>query len=95
MVPEVQLLVDKMLNQSFACSLVCPAIPIEMQTHSHPLARWCNDQGILQSTDDAAYINEEWLSLQTKNIKEVQQVADNRYVLRFARSEDYMEILFD
>ena len=60
MVPEVQLLVDKMLNQSFACSLVCPAIPIEMQTHSHPLARWCNDQGILQSTDDAAYINEEW-----------------------------------
>ena len=84
MVPEVQLLVDKMLNQSFACSLVCPAIPIEMQTHSHPLARWCNDQGILQSTDDAAYINEEWLSLQTKNIKEVQQVADNRYVLRFA-----------
>ena len=95
MVPEVQLLVDKMLNQSFDCSLVCPAIPIEMQTHSHPLARWCNDQGILQSTDDAAYINEEWLSLQTKNIKEVQQVADNRYVLRFAGSEDYMEILFD
>ena len=95
MVQEVQMLVDKMLNQSFACSLVCPAIQIEMQAHSHPLSECCHDQDILQSTDDAVYINEEWLSLQTKNIKEVQQVADNRYVLRFVGSEDYMEILFD
>ena len=95
MVQEVQMLVDKMLNQSFACSLVCPAIQIEMQAHSHPLSECCHDHDVLQSTEDAVQINDEWLSLPTKNIRQVQKVTDDQYVIRFAGSEDYMKIFFD
>ena len=95
MVTDVQSIVNKMLNQPFTCSLVCPAISMELKTYSHPLVRWCDDPAILQSADDAVYIDEEWLSLQTKNIETVQQITENGYVIHFVGSQDYMEVVFE